>query len=168
MRCDRIQPMRQKYTSSRRLSSRCGKRYVVALRSKGRTPDSYVLSRALNGSDLSFSREVAELIPADFDLECIVQSNGSQSGNLDTEWLAVAGNSLSKLWYSSDNVTARFVESLPLAAGQRILPAFAANQLTLQCGLFLPAACRYSASSQARQQPFGLVRYVKPVCQGRL
>lgn len=136
MRCDHIQPMRQKYTTSRRVSARRGKRYVVALRSRGRTPDPYGLTRALNGSDLSVSREVAELISADFDLECNLQSNGSQSGTLDTEWLAIAGNSLSKLWYNSENVTARLVESLPLAARQRTLPAFAANQLTLQCGLF--------------------------------
>lgn len=83
-------------------------------------------------SDSVLSEEVVAVIPATLDLDCLLSSDKSFLGVLDTAKLLEAGNSLSKLWSKCEALSSARLSSLPLAARQPGSPLFRNNHLAIQ------------------------------------
>ena len=91
---------------------------------------------ASSDSVLSMSEEVVAVIPGTVDLDCLLSSDKSFLGVLDTAKLLEAGNSLSKLWSKCGARSSATLSSLPLAARQPGSPLIRNNHLAIQSCIF--------------------------------
>ena len=93
-------------------------------------------NQAPAGVDHSYSPEVSQLLPANFDLGLDLGNPDCLSGCLDPVKLAKAGNALSTLWSECRLLAEIKLAVLPLAARRAASPESGTGQHILQCSLF--------------------------------
>ena len=136
--CGRAQAVLTSCKGSKRAYARYRVRQIATrgLENRIRRDDQCAVTKVLSSGALSISQDVADVIPAAFDLDCELQNSPDGLDVLKIEKLFSAGNTLSKIWSKSGASAARSLRSLPLASRQPTFATLASNQLTLQCGNF--------------------------------